>query len=257
MEKINLTWWKGKNNNNWGDALNPFLAKLISGKDINHIELNDTSNILRISMIGSILNSINNENLIVWGSGFIAKTNNLSKPPKRICAVRGRFTRDLLLNQGYDCPEIYGDPALLYPNFYSPKIHKKYKIGILPHYIDYNHEWVKKVKSNKEVLVINILEGINKVVDDILSCDCIISSSLHGIIAADSYNIPSLWVEFSDKVIGNGFKFRDYFSSVNRIDTTPIKIDTTTKLADIMNQFYDYKIDIDLEKLYNSCPFKK
>jgi pyruvyltransferase len=257
MDKINLSWWTGTGGKNWGDALNPILAKLISNKEIVSIPLKDDSNIFRYYMIGSILHSVNSNNSIVWGSGFISINDKIPKKPKEIHAVRGKLTRNLLLKQGCSCPEIYGDPALLYPKYYFPKINKKYKLGIIPHYIDANNIWLNQFKNNNEILIINILEGINKVVDDILSCDCIISSSLHGIIAADSYNIPSLWVEFSDKVIGNGFKFRDYFSSVNRIDTTPIKIDTTTKLADIMNQFYDYKIDIDLEKLYNSCPFKK
>lgn len=257
MENLNLSWWTGENGKNWGDALNPILAKEISKKDIKFVKLLDITNTFRYYMIGSVLQFVSSENSIVWGTGFISSDSKLKVKPKKICAVRGKLTRELLLKQGYECPEIYGDPALLYPLYYKPKINKKYKIGVLPHYVDYNHEWVKKIKTNKDVLVINILEDVNKVVDDILSCECIISSSLHGLIAADSYNIPSIWVEFSDKVTGNGFKFRDYFSSVNRIDTTPIKIDTNTKLSDIMNKFYDYKIDIDLEKLYNSCPFKK
>lgn len=257
MEKINLTWWDGKTIKNWGDALNPILAGRISKKEITYIPLNDKSENTRVSMIGSILNSIDTNNLIIWGSGFIADTNTLKKKPKEICAVRGKLTRNLLLKQGYNCPEIYGDPALLYPKYYFPKINKKYKLGIIPHYIDANNIWLNQFKNSDEILIINILDDINSVVDKILSCEKIISSSLHGIIAADSYNIPSLWVEFSDKVIGKGFKFHDYFSSVKRKDTESIKISKETTLASIEKVIYDYKIDIDLEKLYNSCPFKK
>ncbi|WP_052307650.1 polysaccharide pyruvyl transferase family protein [Belliella baltica] len=93
------------------------------------------------------------------------------------------------------------------------------------------------------------------VIDDILSCDKIISSSLHGLIVADAYRVPSIWIEFSDKIVGNGFKFFDYFLSVNRKDNAPVKINSTTQLDDILKNFYDYEIEIDLEKLRKSCPF--
>jgi len=256
MEKINLTWWSGRNGKNFGDALNPILAKLISKKEIKYVDLKDNSDTFRIYMIGSILHSVNTNNSFIWGSGFISSNDKIPKIPKKVFAVRGKLTRELLLAQGVDCPQIYGDPALLYPIFYNPKIQKKYKVGIIPHYIDANHIWLNNINQDKTIKIINILDDINKVVDELLSCDCIISSSLHGLIIADSYNIPSLWVEFSDKVIGKGFKFRDYFTSVDRYDKSPIKINNNTKISDILNQFYDYKINIDLEKLYNSCPFK-
>ena len=48
------------------------------------------------------------------------------------------------------------------------------------------------------------------------SCDYILSSSLHGLIFADSYNIPNLWVRFGSKVDGDGFKYRDYYEGVKK-----------------------------------------
>ena len=89
-----------------------------------------------------------------------------------------------------------------------------------------------------------------------LSCEKIASSSLHGIIVADAYNIPSLWVEFSDKVTGNGFKFLDYFLSVHRHDIKPLVINEHIPLEKIFEHFSDYKIQMDLEKLLDSAPFE-
>lgn len=53
-------------------------------------------------------------------------------------------------------------------------------------------------------------------VDEIKSCKKIVSSSLHGCIIAESYGIPVEWIVLSDKVLGNGFKFRDYLSATDR-----------------------------------------
>ena len=55
------------------------------------------------------------------------------------------------------------------------------------------------------------------------------------------------------------FKFRDYFLSVKRADTKPIKVTADSKLADIVKdpKIKDYKIEIDLDLLYDACPFKR
>ena len=111
-----------------------------------------------------------------------------------------------------------GDPALILPDLYQPKSYeeKKFKLGIVPHYIDQT-DFVSRFdpQGEKSYTVLNI--AINKVerfIDRIIECEFIISSSLHGVIIAQAYNIPAVWVEFSDKVIGSGFKFFDFFQSV-------------------------------------------
>lgn len=45
-----------------------------------------------------------------------------------------------------------------------------------------------------------------------LSCKCILSSSLHGLIFADALGIPNRRIVLSDEIIGGDLKFDDYYS---------------------------------------------
>lgn len=239
---------------NWGDTINPILIEKISGIKPTLVKNNPD-----YLCVGSIL-SWATKNTIVWGSGFIAKDRKI-KYDIDIRAVRGPLTRNMVLEQGYNCPEIYGDPALLYPRFYKPNIQKKYRFGIIPHYVDQNSKWLNQFLNNANVKIIDIKvpsdeRFINKFVDEVNECEIILSSSLHGIIAADAYGIPSYWIELSNNVIGNGFKFRDYFSSVGRPNIEPFRPNYTDKIKDFSSDFYKYDINIDLDLLYEACPFK-
>jgi len=252
-DTLNLYWFK--KNNNFGDILNVHLIEKLTNKKVNFVKIKYYNN-EHFLCIGSLLANTR-KNTIVWGSGFMDETSMCFEKPKKICAVRGPKTRKILLENNIDCPEVYGDPALLLPKVYYPKIKKSYRYGVIPHYVDQKHDFLREIKNRKDILIINILnEDPYFIVDQILSCEKIISSSLHGIIVSDTYKIPSLWVEFSDKVIGNGFKFYDYFESVKRNVSGPIKIDNKTQFKDLENSFEDYEINIDLEKLIKSCPFR-
>lgn len=249
---LNFYWDK---NNNFGDELNPLLLQALSGKKITRVRPKYYANDY-ILMIGSILQNAT-EDAVVWGTGIISNEHHCAQVPKKVCAVRGPKTRARLLTDGIACPEIYGDPALLLPMVYSPPITKRYKLGIIPHFIDKNNPWLKQCETHDDILIIDV-EQSNPLdfVDELLSCEKIASSSLHGIIIADAYHIPSLWLEFSDQVIGNGFKFFDYFLSVKRTDTGPLCIKEETTLEELYNAFYDYTIDIDLNRLLEAAPFE-
>ena len=257
-EKICAIWFDSKN---WGDALNPVLIQHFSGKKpflITKYSINLKNDPI-YAVIGSILDlplltTKMVKNTIIWGTGFIVDSGRLQGTPKKICAVRGPLTRKNILKTGIECPEIYGDPALLYPKLYKPNITKKYKLGIIPHYMDKENTLLKKFKI-PEIKFIDIEGPINSVVDEICSCRYIASSSLHGIIAADAYCVPSTWIKFSENVMGEGFKFRDYFGSVIRSETEPLVISEETMVDDIYDTFYNYKIDIDLNELLDACPF--
>ncbi len=254
--------WGKWHKSNWGDDLNVYFAQNLFSKKIINYETSILSWLFHrtnYTMIGSMLHAAN-RHTIVWGTGMLAEDMYPKEVPQKILAVRGKLTREALIKQGYDCPEVYGDPALLLPYFYQPSKEKKYRVGIVPHMYDEDnpiiHEWLAK---NSDCYLISMKNYTNKfeIVDKIVSCELIISSSLHGIIVSDAYHIPNVWVEFSDKVIGNGFKFRDYFSSVNKSVQEPKIIKDLADLDNTSNlKEHFFSIKIDLKKLIESCPFK-
>ncbi|GAG95363.1 unnamed protein product, partial [marine sediment metagenome] len=65
-----------------------------------------------------------------------------------------------------------------------------------------------------------------------------------------------LWMKLSNKVLGEGYKFRDYFSSVGRRNDKPLILSNDMSIDFILNSFGEYKIEIDLDKLLEACPFK-
>jgi pyruvyltransferase len=243
---------------NFGDILTPYIVEYFTDKKINRISSKLFPYYNHFFVIGSILQK-SRKTTIVWGSGFISSEAHCAQTPQKVYAVRGPKTREKLLKEGIECPEVYGDPALLMPEIYQPKqaVKKTYKLGIIPHYVDKKHPWLEQFKENQNIKVIDVQQkNPLNVIDDMLSCEKVISSSLHGIIVADAYRIPSLWISFSDKVLGEGFKFQDYFLSVARAEKKPHVIKNTTSVEELLNSFEEYAISIDLEKLKAACPFK-
>ena len=205
-----------KDKENYGDLLSKYLVEKISGRRVKFVHPKkqpwykwDKKNYLAI---GSIVHHATKES-IVWGSGIIDREQKIASADFR--AVRGPRTREHLLNLGYDCPEVYGDPALLLPNYYNPQVKKKYKLGIIPHYHDFKAV-SEAYKEDPEISVIDMMTlDVEAVTRQIMECEKTISSSLHGLIVSHAYAIPSVWVEFSKKLFGDGIKFVDYLESVD------------------------------------------
>lgn len=217
---IRLFWWneiklQGKSKENYGDLLGKYLVKKITKKQVvwakpKSLSILDFFSPIYVT-IGSVLTHVNTH-CIVWGSGIVSKLYPIKKA--KFLAVRGPQTRKHLLKQGYQVPTIYGDPALLLPRFFNPKVSKVYKVGIVPHYSDFSK--IQKLYSGiNSVTIIDLMTNdIEKTTVEILKCKKIVSSSLHGIIVAHAYGIPAIWQKFSNNIFGDDIKYQDYFESV-------------------------------------------
>lgn len=248
------------NTQNWGDLIPYYILKVLSKS--NKLVDGDVFNVKRpynrykIYSTGSVMAFINN-NAIIWGTGCIDK-GRIGGKPKKIYSVRGPLTRYELSLKNIDCPEIYGDPALLYPLIYNPKIDKKYKWGIIPHYIEFESERDIQVLRNLErqgFKIIDICAGKEKFIDEMLEVENVISSSLHGLIAADAYGIPNARVNISNKLIGGHFKFKDYCMSMNRKIDYGLQLNNNTNLKEIEELHFNTDITFDGEAYLKSAPW--
>lgn len=247
---------------NWGDYVNKMLAELISGQNVIPYEFNHGPS---VAMVGSILPWAMDKETIVWGSGCLDSKSELWKcveKPKEVRAVRGPLTRNVLLEYGIDCPEVYGDPVLLFPRYYHPQVlDKKYKYGVIFHVstLIEAKKWIDDNK-NEEILWINPAKfsDWHEFIDQICSCEVILSSSLHGVIVADAYKIPNMWVSLIEKEHpDSNFKFKDYYMSVGKNIDKPVRISQINAdiMAEVKAKWVEPKIDLD--KLVTSCPFIK
>ena len=222
---VNIFYWGGNcETGNFGDILSYYLFEKMTGYThkyyniLNKKSTDDDKIDAHFITNGSII-EYSNVKSVVWGTGII--NSNLKDKIKydKICCVRGPRTRSALAVRDIFIHERYGDPALLTPLLYQPRIRKKYKIGIIPHHIDYTellNTFSVEIYSNIKVINLSVNKNdssIENVVDDINSCEFIFSSSLHGIILANSYNIPVIRFK-QNKLAGDDIKFIDYFESV-------------------------------------------
>lgn len=154
----------------------------------------------------------------VWGTGFINYSDWESPFFKRnmqFCALRGELTRkavERMTGKRLDIPT--GDAGILASALLDEMPEKQYDIGIVPHLCDLNDPAVQKLTEHYEnALLINVKDEPLDVIRQIAQCRCILSSSLHGLIVGDSFSIPNLHVVFSDRPLGDGYKFDDYYSA--------------------------------------------
>lgn len=221
---------------NAGDLFNKDLVEKLSGKEVVNSKVYNADMIaiggaligaqysggLSRRMCQRALSVIyGNKPLYVWGSGFFRDDNDsaLYRKNLKVCALRGQKTQEKLsrlTGVKYDVP--LADAGLLADLFVDPDVQKEYEIGLIPHMSQLEDPAVKKLLERGGVQLIDIRRPAEEVIDDIAKCECILSSSLHGLIFADSLHIPSLHVMGSQALYGGNFKFEDYYSSFGLAD---------------------------------------
>ncbi|WP_275786211.1 polysaccharide pyruvyl transferase family protein [Pararhizobium gei] len=213
---------------NLGDALSAVMVSAISGLKIDPSAFNQKSE--RMTAVGTIGHAQRGGKVHVWGTGF-----DLNRDPTGavgeyrvpedttlvVHAVRGKQTAAGLRKLGVDVPDIFGDPVWFLPRIFPfASLEKKYELGVIVHISELDEATAQAtVRKNllryniplelsKEIKIINTytganLAGMHDKIEEIVSCRRILSTSLHGLVIAETYNIPCAW--FSTNQGESGF----------------------------------------------------
>lgn len=212
---VKLYWWRLEGdrpgNGNFGDEITKEIIETIFHRRVEWAPEEHCQIIGAGSIIEQVAGNKGANRPYLWGSGFIRKgTLTISSADFEIIGVRGRASKKRITD-GPTCTTL-GDPGLLASRLLKRIPEKQYPLGILPHYVDLDDAFVRNYKDNPDVRIIDPTLPCMTAIEEIAKCDAILSSSLHGLIVADSLAVPNLHVKLSDGLIGGAYKFVDYYS---------------------------------------------
>lgn len=218
MNKVNLHYyhadWQDGVDCNLGDYLSEIVVRWMCEKKNVKFD-KKISKTKHLYAIGSIL-QMGYQNATVWGTGFAFDIKGIRAIPHKlrrldIRCVRGPETRKTLIRMGIDCPKYFADPAVLMPLIYQPlKVeHRDYLV--IPHF---SMEKEISRKCGKEHILSMNTTDYRSVIDQICSAEKVISSSLHGIILAESYGVPAVF--YQDRKQRFNYKYIDWYRSTGR-----------------------------------------
>lgn len=204
---------------NVGDDLNEWLwPKILSGVlDDNHEHL--------LIGIGTLLNHkippAKKYTVLTSGAGY-GDLPNLSVGEWSYIGLRGPLSKKLL---GVSSSKLsLLDGAYLLPKYLPLKNKPRYKLGYIPHVDSISHGLWEDVTDIAGIKLIDPRWPVERFVEELSSCEKIITEAMHGAIIADAYNIPWQPTKAYDYI--NAFKWNDWAQSVN-IDLSLNVIDPT------------------------------
>ena len=227
-----LYWWNSCGNKfdgergerrfeigNFGDIASRDIVEMIAGR-ATAVPLAGARKILSI---GSVLHKAHDGD-VVWGTGIKGTVRQLQPEVRSldIRAVRGPLTLDFLRESGFDVSKVTEvfDPGCLVNELFAdrikthdPAINAKYgPFRVVPHYRD--DLLFRRMYQNLHHSFLTVDCTPWQMVEGMLGAQAVYSSSLHGVIFAESLGIPAYWL----RSIGgeDGYKFYDYYYGTGR-----------------------------------------
>ena len=228
-DPLRVYWWNEQPN--FGDAMNPLLLERLFGRTVVWASLQEAE----LTAAGSVIQWITpvldarEQPIAIWGSGYI---HGVEPPPPhdavRFCAVRGRMSIAL---SALPADTVCGDPGILASLVVPRPQPWRRRIGVVPHLWHRDHPTIRGLAHVDDVVVIDVSAEPLAVIEQIASCELVLSTSLHGLVIADSYRIPNRWVTLEPPLFGGRWKFDDYYSGWARHgDPVPLR---ATSAADL------------------------
>jgi pyruvyltransferase len=233
--RLKAYWWRKVPN--FGDAINPLLIRGLSGLAA---DWSDAPGDDRLACVGSIVSHAK-PGWVVWGAGCISADCPIPTG-LNVLAVRGPLTWKRLRQAGYQVPAVFGDPGLLMPLVWPLRAGRiVHEWGIIPHFQEFAHpaiaplhvpsRWQRLLGKlrGREVICINPLGSVRKYLAQLSRCRAIAASSLHGLVMAEAYGKPAVWLQLPDgdrktSLMGGDFKFRDFYHGIGKPHVNPLVV---------------------------------
>ncbi|NJN88198.1 MAG: polysaccharide pyruvyl transferase family protein [Leptolyngbyaceae cyanobacterium SL_7_1] len=234
---------------NLGDALSPIIISTLS--DLPSIHQNFHSRTTRLAGVGTIAHHLKYGTVHLWGTG-VSNAKGFSGQLQReygrrpdtqfyVHALRGPLGAEILRKQGITVPAVYGDPVWLLPSIIPPAHEKKYELGVIVHISELaertdnsgakdaflRYQIPEELKGDIKIittLVKPTFDQIESKVKAITACKRIVSTSLHGLVIAETYRIPCLYFrtrgrgvflsQLDDDSEKLDFRIRDFYSGL-------------------------------------------
>lgn len=229
---------------NFGDDLGlEVVASLVRGAGVARVP--DPVFTGRLLGVGSVLHFAE-ENDVVWGSGINGKVFRQKYPVTLdVRAVRGPYTRAILLAHGIRTPQVYGDPGLLIGEA-LPALREVAPRGpvFVPNLNDIPDFPPASIPTGMEV--ISPLGDTREVLAAIAGSSFVVATSLHALIVADALGIPSRPL----RPLGeHPLKFLDYYAGTGRT-----RVEFAENVADALSKGAVDEAEVDLNTLRSAFP---
>ena len=206
--QLRLFAWRPARETNFGDELSRVIVEWVSGRRVRLVP-GDVGN--KLIAIGTLLEDWARDGDVVWGAGSrCIRPENIVGRRLDVRMVRGPLTRDYLLEHGIDCPAVYGDPAILMPLVHpvrlKPAPERLHETGVVMSILD-------PPERPAAGFAIDVRRPWREVIGALTECRRVISSSLHGIIIAETYGVPAVWLRPRQEMT---VKYYDYYLSTGR-----------------------------------------
>lgn len=214
-----LFYWHKKGTVNFGDQISRDAVEgclIQRGKSLQSIPDR------RLLALGSILHFAE-DNDVIWGTGVNFKVAPDKVKARRldVRAVRGPLTRRFLKERKIECPELYGDPALVlpavFPRLFERRSLPRESILLIPNLNDseaYQAIYAQWRGQMEELTILDPRSHWVEVLEAIKEARLVIGSSLHAIVLSELLGVDCRHLVVS--TIENIQKYEDYYEGTGR-----------------------------------------
>ena len=235
MKKNITLYYVGTKGINFGDSINPLLFERIFDVCIKrgyptNCDVVGIGSLMQMFTLRHIIKNskylyflkYNHKPVVTMGTGFCCDISKFRFGVRTYREVnplilRGKLSHEVLerVNKKKYSGVVYGDLGLLSSYLLEKKVGKRYAVGIVPHKFDYDNPKIEfLLRSIPNSVLLDLREPPLETLNKIAECETIVSSSLHGLVAADGFGIPNMRIKLSNHGFDFDvdFKFDDYNS---------------------------------------------